>query len=151
MPGVGQLFPLPHELAHCVVEKELQLQHGFWGCVAAGALFPGMTIVAGRQKAHAAQCSKTTVREMGQRGTEAEVLVGVLENIERQNLDNNWPVAQTLLKQMWRPLKPSRPLPDYDEVRRVCSALRDTQTRWKILTTGESLTIVWPVGKGKKK
>lgn len=30
---------LPHDLATFVIERELGLEHGFWGCVAAGATF----------------------------------------------------------------------------------------------------------------
>lgn len=40
--------PLPHDLAQLVVERELGLQYGFWGCVAAGATF--RTLVAGGRK-----------------------------------------------------------------------------------------------------
>lgn len=30
---------LPHDLATFVVERQLGIEHGFWGCVAAGATF----------------------------------------------------------------------------------------------------------------
>jgi hypothetical protein len=40
--------PLPHDLAQLVVERELGLEHGFWGCVAAGATF--RTLVRGGRK-----------------------------------------------------------------------------------------------------
>lgn len=40
--------PLPHDLAQLVVERELGLDHGFWGCVAAGATF--RTLVRGGRK-----------------------------------------------------------------------------------------------------
>ena len=38
--GYGPSQPLPHDLAHYVVEKELALRRGFWGSVADGAIFP---------------------------------------------------------------------------------------------------------------
>ena len=40
--------PLPHDLAQLVVERELGVEHGFWGCVAAGASF--RTLVRGGRK-----------------------------------------------------------------------------------------------------
>jgi hypothetical protein len=40
--------PLPHDLGQLVVERELGLAHGFWGCVAAGATF--RTLVRGGRK-----------------------------------------------------------------------------------------------------
>jgi hypothetical protein len=52
VPVFGPLEPIPHDLAHYVIELELGLQNGFWGSVAAGALFDGMKILAGRQRPH---------------------------------------------------------------------------------------------------
>jgi hypothetical protein len=141
VPGVGQIRPIPHDLAHCIIERELDLQNGFWGSVAKGALFPGMALVSGRQKPHAPLNSKNTLREMGQHGTEAEVLVGVLETIEEQHLDGNWPAASKLLHEMWRPLKPARDLPDAEEVKHTCIALHKAKAQWQFLTDGQSLTI----------
>lgn len=51
--GVGKKFLVPHDLEHLIVESELNMRQGFWGCVADGALFSGMTIIDGRQKTHA--------------------------------------------------------------------------------------------------
>ena len=34
VPVFGPLDPIPHDLAHYVVERELGLQNGFWGSVA---------------------------------------------------------------------------------------------------------------------
>src|SRR5947209_2919285 len=68
-------FALPHDRGHYVVEHGLGLKRGFWGCIAAGALFPGITILSGRQSPHAAARSQAIIREAGQHGTEAEVLL----------------------------------------------------------------------------
>ena len=40
--------PLPHDLAQLIVERELGLEFGFWGCVAHGATF--RTLVGGGRK-----------------------------------------------------------------------------------------------------
>ena len=40
--------PLPHDLAQLVIERELGLRFGFWGCVADGASF--RTLVGGGRK-----------------------------------------------------------------------------------------------------
>ena len=40
--------PIPHDLAQLVIERELGLRHGFWGCVADGASF--RTLVGGGRK-----------------------------------------------------------------------------------------------------
>lgn len=48
VPGPDRKAPLPHDLAHYIVESRLGLKGGFWGRVAAGAVFPGMKVLSGR-------------------------------------------------------------------------------------------------------
>jgi hypothetical protein len=50
VPSYDRTSPLPHDLAHYVVERELGLNHGFWGCVAAGAIYAGIKVIAGRRR-----------------------------------------------------------------------------------------------------
>lgn len=77
VPVFGPLAPIPHDLAHYVVEVELGLDDGFWGSVAAGAIFDGMRIIGGRQRPHAKERSRA-VLAANQRGVlRAEVLVDV--------------------------------------------------------------------------
>lgn len=40
---------LPHDMAHYLVERGLGIERGFWGAVAAGAVFEGMEVVSGRR------------------------------------------------------------------------------------------------------
>src|SRR5262249_56302162 len=77
VPSFDQPTWLPHDLAHYVVERALGLTHGFWGSVAAGAVFSGMRVLKGRQPPHAAARSHEILHELAasQQGTEAEVLV----------------------------------------------------------------------------
>src|SRR5579862_2182697 len=72
VPSFDRLSRLPHDIAHCIVEQGLGVRRGFWGCVADGALFPGIEVVSGRQVPHAAERSRALIREAGQHGTEAE-------------------------------------------------------------------------------
>src|SRR5262249_26825480 len=95
--------------------------------------------------------SKSVIREAGQRGTEAEVLVGALLEILHEGLDDNWPAAHRVLARAWRPDKPSRALPDAEEVQRVCTALREAQQRWQALAVGQSITVSWPVDKRNRR
>ena len=124
---------------------------GSGGCVAAGALFPGIKAVSGRLPPHATARSQTILRAAGQQGTEAEVLVGVLLGIMHEGLETNEAAVHAVLANVWRPGKPSRDLPDAEEVRRVCSALREIQRQWQALDVGQSLTVVWPPDKGSKR
>lgn len=62
VPLFGPLEPIPHDLAHFVVENELRLHGGFWGSVANGAVFGGMKVLAGRQRPHARERSEALMK-----------------------------------------------------------------------------------------
>jgi hypothetical protein len=144
VPSYDRLSLLPHDLAHYVVEHGLGLKRGFWGCVADGALFPGIVVVSGRSVPHAGARSRAVIREAGQHGTEAEVFVEVLLRIMHEGLEPDASAVRAALTEMWRPSRPSRALPDVEEARRLCAALREMQERWHLLETGQSLTVTWP-------
>lgn len=62
VPVFGPLEPIPHDLAHFVIERELDLQGGFWATVAGGGIVEGMQIVAGRQQPHALERSRALMK-----------------------------------------------------------------------------------------
>ena len=145
VPSGDRKFPLPHDIAHYIVENGLGLKNGFWGRVALGAVFPGMSVLSGRQPAHAAERSKSILRNAEQQGVEAEVMVGFLLQITRDGLEVNWPVVRRLLGEQWRSSKPERSLPDAREVLAICVALREAERQWQALDVGQSMMDVWPV------
>ena len=151
VPSHDRTSLLPHDLAHLIVEQGLQLKRGFWGCVAAGALFPGMTVVSGRQAPHAAARSRAILREAGQQGTEAEVLVAVLSAIHHERQEDDPAAVRAALAGAWRPSQPSRDLPDHKEVQCICAALRGAQAQWQDLEAGQSLTFTWTMGPTDKR
>ena len=57
VPVYGPLEPLPHDLAHYVVEREFGLRDGLWASVAGGAILKGMKAISGRQPPHARERS----------------------------------------------------------------------------------------------
>ena len=61
--GVGHMRAIPHDLAHFAVERGLRLRRGFWGSVAAGAVFGSLTHVSGRRKPRAAARSQQLLKE----------------------------------------------------------------------------------------
>lgn len=75
--GPDCTFVMPHDIAHYVVEKELGLDRGFWGRVAAGGVFPGMSHVDGRRKPRAAERSKSILKASPDELADAEVLVRI--------------------------------------------------------------------------
>ncbi|MBI1929198.1 hypothetical protein HYR99_33750 [Candidatus Poribacteria bacterium] len=151
VPGYDRKYLLPHDLAHYIIERELGLQRGFWGCVAVGAILPGMTMISGRQPPRAAARSKSVMKEAGQHGTEAEVLVSVLLDIMHKGLDKNWSAASAILSKAWKPVKPSCGPLTVEEVRTICQMLRDAQEQWQKLPSEEVLRLpgLEAAGEGK--
>jgi hypothetical protein len=78
VPGFRPSAPLPHDLAHYVVEKKLGLRRGFWRSVADGAIFPKMTVLGGRQRPHARERSHALCKANSRSLTDVEVGGGVL-------------------------------------------------------------------------
>lgn len=67
--------PLPHDLVHFVVESTFEIEIGFWGLIARGAMFAGMSRLDGRGR-------KTDGRRIVERHRDAlvenEVFVGAV-------------------------------------------------------------------------
>ena len=143
VPGYDHPEWLPHDLIHYVIENSLGLQYGFWGRVAAGAVFPGMKVLEGRQPPHAAERSYTAVRQQPRTGTQSEVLVGFLAGVARMGIENDWPRVQKGLKQAWVDDHNQYNQISQAEVRQVCAELRIMEQAWKNLAVGEDLTVIW--------
>jgi hypothetical protein len=89
VPVYGKLDPIPHDLAHYVVERELGLRDGFWGSVAEGAVFAGMRILDGRQRPHVRERSQELQRANGRGILFAELVVeAVMRTIMGVRLGN---------------------------------------------------------------
>ena len=143
MQGYDRKSPLPHDLAHYIVEHGLGLKQGFWGRVAAGAVYPSMNLVSGRRPPHGSERSRQTIREAEQLGVEAEVWVGVLLRVMHEGLEENWTAVCARLHSEWRPQRPERALPNAEEVKRICIALREAERQWQTLEPGQALTVLW--------
>jgi hypothetical protein len=151
VPGFDRPTWLPHDMAHYIVEHSLGLQQGFWGRVAAGALFPGMKVLEGRQPPHAASRSQAARREFPRVGTEAEVLVAFFAEIAQQQLERDWPLTQKKLRQVWQADQPGYNILGHSEVRQVCLELRNFQQQWQALAVGQSLSVIWPGSKSRRR
>ena len=137
VPVFGPLDPIPHDLAHYVIELELGLQDGFWGSVAAGALFEGMHILSGRQRPHAAERSRAVLAAHRQGIGVSEVLVdAVLREVRGGSLDDALlPIDSPLV----------RTRTDLATlVARLYPALDTMCARWQALPLGGTLCVVWP-------
>lgn len=142
VPSFDQPTWLPHDVAHYVVERALGLTHGFWGCVARGAVFSGMQVLQGRQAPHAAARSREIQREMAasQEGTEAEVLVDFFVRLTQQGYT---PSGAAQLGNIWHPSKSTPRSLEAQEVEQICRDLQAMHQQWQALAVGTSITVTW--------
>jgi hypothetical protein len=143
VPASDRSSSLPHDIAHYIVERELGLSRGFWGCVAAGAMFGGMRVVSGRRRPHASERSRAVIKEAGPRLTEAEIYVLVMQRAAQDGLRNDWPSVRARLDEAWRPFREPRLRVGAVDATRVFDALCRAEERWRTLSFGESLTFEW--------
>ena len=144
LPSYAPVHRLPHDLAHFVVERTLGLSWGFWGSIAAGAVFGGVEVLPRKRTARVEERARQAMRGASSQITEAEAVVGTVVEIYQRRLDRDWAAARALLGGTWRPARPSRELPSHAEVRRICQELADAEKRWFRMPIDSSVTLVWP-------
>jgi hypothetical protein len=149
VPSFDRPARLPHDIAHFIVESELGLEHGLWGLLAAGVVFPNMSIASGRLRPHAAERSRSLLKEAGQQPTEAEGLVFVIMGIAGEGKEEDWTEVSARLNDAWRPRRSQRGPISHDEVRRTCRRLREVEQQWMELPIGESIMLRWPAQHSK--
>src|SRR6478672_11528082 len=81
MRGAGGGSDLPHDLVHAIVEQQLGVGDGIWGCVADGVVWRSMTHVSGRQPPHAADRSQRLKRERSAAVQRAEGLADLVSRL----------------------------------------------------------------------
>jgi len=138
--GPDCTFALPHDIAHYVVEKALGLDHGFWGRVAAGAVFPSMSYVDGRRKPKAAERSKSALKAHPDAFADAEVLVRIFSETIREGYALAAPILTHRLKD--RRMAGRRAISP-EEIAAVFAEYRDLQSRWADLPVGGAIELKW--------
>jgi hypothetical protein len=129
MRGAGGGADLPHDLVHALVETELGVPDGIWGCVADGVVWHSMRHVSGRRPPHATDRSDRLKRERAGRIGHAEALADVVGRLAR-----GAPVLPAEL-----------PAAGVDAARltAAAAALRDAGRRWAALEPGAEWVVEW--------
>jgi hypothetical protein len=140
--GSWRQSELPHDLGHYVVESELGLAHGFWGCIGDGALFPGVTVVPGKQSPRANPRAQALVRAVYQERGASELLLRAFQAATR--IEDPARRFAELVSQEVRRWFPAAAKVDKDTRRRIVERLLILEDRWQGLAVGESLTFFWP-------
>jgi hypothetical protein len=129
MRGAGGGADLPHDLVHAVVESELQVRDGIWGCIADGVVWGSMRHVSGRQPPHAAERSAQLKRQRSAAVHAAEGLADLVGRLSRR--------AEVLPAEVTGAgFPPAR-------LQAAAEALREAAAGWAALTPGETWVLEW--------
>lgn len=140
---------IPHDMVHYVVERELKMEGGFWGSIAAGAVFATVEVVSGRQPPHAAELSAALIKASYREQAAAELYVAVLQTVAAEGRERDWRYVSSCLDEVWRPFRWPRPPVTAEDALRVCRALREAEERWLALPVGQSVKVTWASARRK--
>jgi hypothetical protein len=142
--GVAHTYAIPHDFAHYVVEKALKIEDGFWGSIAAGAVFPTMAYLGGRRRPKAAERSSTLLKANARALADAEILVCIFNGTIEQGHSENSAVLARRLQQdrLPRPGKKLRAISPND-IAEVYSAYKVLRQDWERVPIGGTLVRQW--------
>jgi hypothetical protein len=138
MRGAGGGAGLPHDLVHLLVETELGIADGVWGCIADGVTWGSMRHVSGRRPPHAAERSDRLKRERSTAVMRAELLADVVHRLADGE--------EVLPSQITASgLPPAR-------LDVAAQALRHATAHWAALAPGETWVLEWaPPGRAARR
>ena len=128
--GAGGGADLPHDLVHALVETELCVTDGIWGCIADGVVWGSMRHVSGRQPPHAGERSTRLKRERSAAVQRAEGLADLVGRLARGEEVLPGQVA-------------GAPFPR-ERLYAAAESLRASTARWAALRPGETWVLEWP-------
>jgi len=147
----GPREPVPHDLAHLVVESVLGIRLGLWGSIAAGAIFPGMEVVGGRLPPRARERSGAILKENHEDVVLAELAVGLVVNRmtgRRRALGKATGLisgggAQGQVGRALRGTEQMLPAAWVAQVPNLCMAMTQMAERWNRVPVGGELAVTW--------
>lgn len=127
---------VPHDLVHAVLERELGIPDGIYGCIAAGAVFSSMTQTGGKKRHDAKVRSARILKEakgIGISEAFASVFFAAYEH-------GRVPYAE--VREAWG-VSIAAPCPyGEEEVARVARMLREVGENWQ--ARADPLVFPWP-------
>jgi hypothetical protein len=142
LSGQGFAHRLPRHLAHFAVEETLELRHGLWGSIAAGALPLGARIT-GPPPPGAVEKSAAIVESTAQLVGEARALVAAFEEIIDQRADGGRLQMDASAQSLSMHRGARLVALTKTDVSRVVTVWRDVQTRWDQVPIGGALDLEW--------
>ena len=133
----GPAGELPHDIAHLIVEDELQLARGVWGVLAAGGLFRGASVASGRQRPHAARHGREVLQASVEQLNQAEILTRAVCDLTLAGTPDLRALRAATGERWWSDSAGE------DALRRAFARLRDASRRWAELPAGETVRFTW--------
>lgn len=132
----GPVGEVPHDIAHLVVEAELGLPRGVWGVLAAGGLFRGASVVAGRRPPHADRRAREILQASTEELNQAEVLTRAVCDLAVVGRADPAALRAATGARWWTPAAGDRAA-----LQRSFARLADAAERWAALRVGGSLVL----------
>ncbi len=128
MPPAGKKWRVPHDMGHAATELALGIRDGIFGTVAAGGMFGGMRVLAGKPRHDATARSERLLKANSASLNDAELLAWVVhQSVEEERDRTPWPELQ----QVWRS-RHAEPVPWTEQhVADAQDLLRDLDRRWR--------------------
>lgn len=141
VPGFDRKHTVPHDLAHFAAEHGCGVARGFWGSVAAGAMFGGMKVLAGRRPPHADERSRRVIRaNAGDIGVAEALAESVFQAYERGLTPEE---AARILARHWSSTR-TEPCPyGPRELSAARALLADLADRWHATPAETGMTVEW--------
>jgi hypothetical protein len=136
---------LPHDIRHFVVERELRIDDGIWGGIAAGLVFDSMEHVSGRRPPHAGERSRQLLASFHRPGLRAEALANLVERVATLDHPSDLQIM-TLAAAQLAVLPPADAEVEPAEIAAAAQALQVEAARWARLRVGEEISYDWPRG-----
>ena len=140
-PGSFLAVP-PHDLRTIPRRARIAGGLGFWGYVARGVVFPGMSLESGNRPPHGEERSRAAIRAAKDFLAETEMLAGAIADLARAGLDDDPRRATAALADGWWPphsLATKLPMAD----RRACDLFRRVAATWPQVPMNEALVLRW--------
>jgi hypothetical protein len=133
----GAAREVPHDIAHLVVEDELGLERGVWGVLAAGGLFRGATVRAGRRPPHAERRAREVLDGAVEQLNQAEILTRAVCDLSVRGAADPRALRAATGERWWLSTVTATTL------ERAFARLHDAGEGWSRLDAGGSLRFAW--------
>lgn len=148
--GPGYDDKMPHDLRHFIVERELGLEHGIFGFLAAGGEASGDPHEVGRAASRRRRKAKRRDQRMMRRGaldegdaSEAAALVCWCEWLRRSGDPHAATIAEHMASTVAEMAANAKRLYGDEALARVCACMDELSAKWSRLAIGDSFTEAW--------